>query len=106
MQFSGTGGQAETVRGAQMSPGGKSILCMHSTFTDKQGNLRSKIVPFLREGSIVSTSRNETDYVVTEYGIAWLRGLPVRRRVEELIKIAHPEYRAWLREEALKNKIW
>lgn len=106
MQFSGTGGQVETVRGAQMSPGGKSILCMHSTFTDKQGKVHSKIVPFLQEGSIVSTSRNETDYVVTEYGIAWLRGIPVKRRVEELIKIAHPDFRDRLREEAENNRIW
>ena len=110
VQYSGTGGQSDTVRGSQMSPGGKSILCMHSTYTtkDENGNdvLHSKIVPFLREGAIVSTSRNDTDYVVTEYGIAWLRGIPVKRRVEELIKIAHPDFRDWLREEAEKNMIW
>ena len=108
--WSGTGGQSETVQGAQMSPGGKSIIAMHSTFTTKNDDgteeLHSKIVPFLTQGAAVTTSRNDTDYVVTEYGIAWLRGLNVAQRVEELIKIAHPDFRDWLREEADKNEIW
>ena len=93
-----------------MSPGGKSIIAMHSTFTTKNDDgteeLHSKIVPFLTQGAAVTTSRNDTDYVVTEYGIAWLRGLNVAQRVEELIKIAHPDFRDWLREEADKNEIW
>ena len=109
-QFSGTGGQSETVQGAQKSKGGKSILAMHSTYTtrDADGNevLHSKIVPFLAQGAVVTTSRNDTDYVVTEYGVAWLRGLNVKRRVEALISIAHPDFRDWLREEAEKNQIW
>ena len=74
LQWSGTGGQSETVQGAQMSPGGKSIIAMHSTYsaTDADGKevLHSKIVPFLARGAAVTTSRNDTDYVVTEYGIA------------------------------------
>ena len=110
LQWSGTGGQSETVQGAQMSPGGKSIIAMHSTYstTDENGKpvLHSKIVPFLAQGAAVTTSRNDTDYVVTEYCIAWLRGLNIRQRVEELIKIAHPDFRDWLREEAEKNMIW
>ena len=93
-----------------MSPGGKSIIAMHSTYTttDENGKevLHSKIVPFLARGAAVTTSRNDTDYVVTEYGIAWLRGLNIRQRVDELIKIAHPDFRDWLREEAEKNLIW
>lgn len=109
-QFSGTGGQAETVQGAQMSPGGKSIIAMHSTYGTKNAEgkeeLHSKIVPFLARGAVVSTSRNDVDYVVTEYGIAWLRGLNVKGRAEALIKIAHPSFRDWLKEEAQKNKIW
>lgn len=109
-QWSGTGGQSETVQGAQMSPGGKSIIAMHSTFTTKDENgkevLHSKIVPFLARGAVVTTSRNDTDYVVTEYGIAWLRALNVRQRVEALIQIAHPSFRDWLRSEAEKNMIW
>ena len=110
LQWSGTGGQSETVQGAQMSPGGKSIIAMHSTYsaTDSDGKevLHSKIVAFLARGAAVTTSRNDTDYVVTEYGIAWLRGLNIRERVEALVKIAHPDFRDWLREEAERNMIW
>lgn len=109
-QFSGSGGQAETVQGAQMSPGGKSIIAMHSTYTtkDENGNevLHSKIVPMHERGTVITTSRNDVDYVVTEYGIAWLRGANVSQRVEALISIAHPDFREWLREEAEKNRIW
>ena len=65
--------------------------------------LHSKIVPFLAQGAAVTTSRNDTDYVVTEYGIAWLRGLNIRQRVEELIKIAHPDFRDELTFEAKKR---
>lgn len=110
LQYSGTGGQSETVQGSQMSPGGKSIIAIHSTYTAKNGNgensLHSKIVPFLARGAVVTTSRNDTDYVVTEYGIAWLRGLNIRQRAEALIKIAHPDFREWLRSEVEKNMIW
>lgn len=109
-QFSGTGGQAETVQGSQMSNGGKSIIAMHSTYATKDESgkevLHSKIVPFLAQGAVVSTSRNDVDYVVTEYGAAWLRGLNVKRRVEALIQIAHPDFREELRKAALENKIW
>ena len=110
LQWSGTGGQSETVQGEQMSPGGKSIIAMHSTYsaTDADGKevLHSKIVPFLARGAAVTTSRNDTDYVVTEYGIAWLRGLNIRERVEALVKFAHPDFRAWRREEAERKMIW
>ena len=103
-QYSGSGGQADTVIGSQLSPGGKSILAMHSTYStrDAQGKevLHSKIVPMLAPGSVVTTSRNDVDYVVTEYGVAWLRGLDVKGRVDELIRIAHPDFRLWLREQA------
>lgn len=109
-QWSGTGGQSETVQGAQMSPGGKSIIAMHSTYSTKDENgkevLHSKIVPFLHEGAAVTTSRNDTDYVVTEYGIAWLRGANVVQRAEALISIAHPDFREGLREQAEKYGIW
>lgn len=106
VQWSGTGGQSETVRGAQMSKGGKSIIACHSTYKDESGQLHSKIVPFLAQGAVVSTSRNDTDYVVTEYGIAWLRGLNVRERAEALIAIAHPDFREKLRLAANNEKIW
>jgi acyl-CoA hydrolase len=98
------------VQGAQRSKGGKSIIAMHSTYTTKgadgQPVLHSKIVPFLAQGAAVSTSRNDVDYVVTEYGIAWLRGLNISRRVEELIKIAHPAFRDELRRAADENELW
>lgn len=109
-QWSGTGGQSETVMGSQMSPGGKSIIAMHSTYTTKDaaGNdvLHSKIVPFLHEGAVVTTSRNDVDYVVTEYGIAWLRGKNVAERAEALIQIAHPDFRDSLRKTAEEYEIW
>lgn len=109
-QWSGTGGQSETVQGAQMSPGGKSILAMHSTYyaKDERGNkvLKSKIVPFLHEGAVVTTSRNDVDYVVTEYGIAWLRGLTVEERAKELIKIAHPDFREELTRAIEEYELW
>ncbi|MCY6485298.1 4-hydroxybutyrate--acetyl-CoA CoA transferase [Clostridium aestuarii] len=110
MQYTGTGGQADTVIGSQKSNGGKSIIAMHSTttITNKEGKKErvSKIVPFLKLGSVVSLSRNDVDYVVTENGVAWLRGLSVKDRVEELIKIAHPDFRESLRYEAKKHMIW
>ena len=109
-QFSGTGGQSETVMGAQRSKGGKSILAMHSTYStrDEFGNevLHSKIVPFLAPGAAVTTSRNDVDYVVTEYGVAWLRGKNVSERVDELIRIAHPAFREELRQAAEDYQIW
>lgn len=109
-QYSGTGGQAETAIGAQMSEGGKSIIALHSTASSKNtdGTIKtiSKISPMLKEGTIISLSRNDVDYVVTEYGTAWLRGRSVRERVEKLINIAHPDFRDELRFEAKKNMIW
>lgn len=109
-QWSGTGGQSETVQGAQMSKGGKSIITMHSTYKTKEENgkevLHSKIVPFLHEGAVVTTSRNDTDYVVTEYGIAWLRGRNIAERAEALINIAHPDFRDELKAKAEEYGIW
>ena len=63
-------------------------------------------MPFLTPGAAVTTSRNDVDYVVTEYGIAWLRAKTIEERVQELVKIAHPDFRQWLLEEAEKNMIW
>ena len=104
VQFSGSGGQAETIQGAQMSPG--ASLFFHALHLHGSGRkLHSKIVPMLTPGAAVTTSRNDVDYVVTEYGIAWLRGLTIAERVQALTKIAHPDFRAWLLEEAEKNHI-
>lgn len=89
-QFSGTGGQVDYVRGAALSKGGKSIMAMPSTAAKGKA---SRIVPFLAEGASVTTSRNDVDYVITEYGIAKLRGKTLKQRAEALIKIAHPDFR-------------
>lgn len=93
-QFSGVGGQVDFVRAASLSVGGKSILAMPSTA--KKGSV-SRIVKILDEGACVTTSRNDVQYVVTEYGIADLRGKTLRQRAEALINIAHPDFRDQLR---------
>lgn len=95
-QFSGTGGQVDYIRGAALSEGGKSILAMPSTAA--HGKI-SRIVPYLTKGATVTTSRNEVDYIVTEYGIAHLKGKTLRQRAESLIRIAHPDFRESLMEE-------
>ena len=109
-QFSGTGGQVDTAVGAQKSEGGKSFIALHSTANvkDADGNrvLKSKISPILSAGTPVTLSRNDVDYVVTEYGVAALRGTSVKERVEKLINIAHPDFRDELKSEADKLMIW
>lgn len=102
-QFSGTGGATDYAYGAFHSKGGKGIIAL--TSTAKNGTI-SRIVPGLTPGAVVSIQRNLVDYVVTEYGIAHLRHLPIHRRVEELIRIAHPDFREELRREAQRLMIW
>jgi acyl-CoA hydrolase/GNAT superfamily N-acetyltransferase len=97
--YSGVGGQADFMRGAVLSPHGKTILAMPCT---AQGGSLSRIVPFLKEGAGVTLHRGDVHYVVTEYGIAYLQGKNVRERAMELISIAHPRFRPWLIEEAKK----
>jgi acyl-CoA hydrolase/GNAT superfamily N-acetyltransferase len=97
--YSGVGGQADFMRGAVLSPHGKTILAMPST---AQGGSVSRIVPFLKEGAGVTLHRGDVHYVVTEYGIAYLQGKNVRERAMELISISHPRFRPWLIEEAKK----
>ena len=99
-QFSGVGGQVDYVRGASMSEDGKSIIAMPSTACD--GKV-SRIVPFLSQGSAVTTSRNDVHYVVTEYGVADLFGKTLRKSAESLIEIAHPYFRESLTEEYEKR---
>ena len=94
-QISGVGGQVDFVRGAAASKGGVSIMAMPSTVKGKI----SKIVPLLDEGAAVTTSRNDVDYVVTEYGIAHLKGRTLRERAHALIEIAHPDFREELKRE-------
>jgi len=89
-QYSGVGGQVDFVRASSLSPGGKSIIAFPSTNKEKT---ISRIVPRLKEGSCVTTSRNDVHYVITEYGIVNLRGKTIRQRVKALINIAHPDFR-------------
>lgn len=93
-QFSGVGGQVDYVRGANLSRGGKSIIALPST---ARGGKSSRIVPQIAMGAAVTTSRNDVDYVVTEYGVAHLKGKSLRERAESLIAIAHPDFRDELR---------
>ena len=109
-QFSGTGGQSDTAIGAQMSKNGKSIIALYSTamVKDPETGERhevSKIVPQLTPGAAVSLSRNDVDRVVTEYGVAELRGTSIRDRVARLIEIAHPKFRDELWEQAVETGI-
>ena len=99
-QFSGTGGQVDYVRGASMSGHGVSIMAMPSTAA--KGKV-SRIGPLLAEGAAVTTSRNDVDYVVTEFGAAKLKGKSLRERAEALISIAHPDFRPQLLEEFNKR---
>jgi 4-hydroxybutyrate CoA-transferase len=92
-QFSAVGGQVDFVRGATMSKGGRSIIAMPSTA--KKGMV-SRIVPLITEGSAVTTPRNDVNYVVTEYGIAQLKGKTLKERAKALIMIAHPRFRPLL----------
>lgn len=98
-QYSGVGGQVDFVRATSLSPGGKSIIAMPSA---AKNNTISKIVSKFDDGACVTTSRHDVEYIVTEYGIANLKGKTVRQRAEALISIAHPDFREKLREEALK----
>ena len=91
--YSGIGGQVDFIRGAAMSNGGRPIIALPSTA--KSGTV-SKIVPFVSEGAGVVTSRGDVHYVVTEYGVASLRGKSIRERALELIRIAHPKFREGL----------
>ena len=89
-QFSGIGGQLDYVRGAAMCPDGKAILAMPSTA--KHGEV-SRIVPVFDAGTTVTTTRTDVHYIVTEYGVANLRGKSLRERARLLINIAHPKFR-------------
>ncbi len=89
-QFSAVGGQVDFVRSAMHSKGGKSIIAFPST---GKGGTISRIVPRLNEGACVTTSRYDVDYIVTEYGVAHLKGRSNTERIDALIKIAHPNFR-------------
>ncbi|MDR1623198.1 MAG: hypothetical protein LBS00_12600 [Synergistaceae bacterium] len=111
LQISGTGGQSDTAIGAQRSKNGRSIIALYSTAMVKKPESGekeevSKIVPMLRQGAAVSLSRNDVDWVATEYGAVSLRGTTLRERAELLISIAHPKFREELRAAAKDLQYW
>ena len=105
-QVSGNGGMWDFVIGAQWSRGGKSFICLTSTFTDSSGTPQSRIVPTFAPGSITTIPRHMVDYLVTEYGAVQVRAQSTWRRAELLIGIAHPDFREELIKQAEKMKIW
>ena len=104
--ISGAGGQLDFVLGAYMSNGGKSFICCSSTFTDKQGVVHSRIRPTLVDGSVVTDTRANTHYIVTEYGMVNVKGLSTWQKAEAIISVAHPDFRDELIKEAEKMHIW
>jgi acyl-CoA hydrolase len=100
--YSGTGGQSDFVRAANRSNGGKAFIVLPSTAKD---DTISRIVPTLSPGTHVSTSKNDINYVVTEFGVAQLRGKTAKQRTEALIGIAHPNFRGELRDAAKRLKL-
>lgn len=104
--ISGTGGQLDFAMGAYLSNGGKSFICMSSTVMGKDGTLKSRIVPTLTNGSIATDPRTCGQYIVTEYGMVNLKGLSTWQRAEQIIGIAHPDFRDQLIADAEKMNIW
>lgn len=110
VHISGTGGQFDFVLGSRLSKGGKSIIALKSTSDIKDPKTGqkvkvSKIVPMLNTGAAVSTHRNDVDYIVTEYGVAYLRGKTLKQRAKALIDIAHPDFKEELIEQAKKMRL-
>lgn len=104
--ISGAGGQLDFVEAAYNSKGGKSFICLPSTYTDKTGQIHSRIKGIMTLGSAITDTRTTVQYVVTEFGKVNLKGLSTWQRAEALISIAHPDFREGLIAEAQKLKIW
>jgi acyl-CoA hydrolase len=102
--ISGTGGQLQFVRGAYASKGGKSFICLSSTY-EKRGERRSRIVFTLTPGNIVTTPRSDVMYVVTEFGMVNLKGKSVAERAQAIIGLAHPDFREQLEQQAHENRL-
>jgi acyl-CoA hydrolase len=102
LPYSGSGGQVDFVRAANRSRGGKSFIVLPATAKD---NTLTRIVPTLTPGTHVTTSKNDINYVVTEFGVAQLRGKSAKQRAQEMIAIAHPDFRAELTEGARRLKL-
>ncbi|MDO5713065.1 MAG: butyryl-CoA:acetate CoA-transferase [Tissierellia bacterium] len=104
--ISGAGGQLDFVLGAYESKGGKSFICLASTFETKDGELKSRIVPDFQTGSAITAARPNTHWLVTEYGKFNAKGKSTWERAEGIINLAHPDFRDKLIEDAEKMGIW
>ena len=104
-QISGTGGQLDWIRGCHASPGGKAFTCLYSTYVNKDGQLKSNIVPTLELGDMVTVPATDISYIVTEFGVVNLRGKTNWQRAKLLISIAHPDFRAELEEAAQRTNV-
>jgi acyl-CoA hydrolase len=100
--ISGSGGQLQFVRGAYASKGGKSFMCLSSTY-ERHGVRKSRIVLDMPPGTIVTTPRSDMMYVVTEYGMVNLKGKSIPERAKAMISIAHPDFREELERDARTN---
>lgn len=100
--ISGTGGQLQFIRGAYASQGGKSFICMSSTY-ERAGVRRSRVVLNLTPGNVVTAPRSDMMYVVTEYGLVNLKGKSIPERAKAMISLAHPDFREDLEREARTN---
>lgn len=104
--ISGTGGQLDFLTGAYESKGGKAFICMTSSYTDNEGNLKSRIQPTFSEGNIVTDPRSQGFYLATEYGMVNLAGRTTWERAEMIISLAHPQHREALIKAAENQNIW
>ena len=100
--YSGVGGQLDFIYGASRSKDGVPVIALPSTASMRDGTVISRIVPMLKEGAGVVTSRNHVRFVVTEFGVADLYGKTIRQRAQQLINISHPDFRADLNKQAEK----
>lgn len=104
-QISGTGGQLDFLTGAAASRGGKAFICMSSTYLDKQGEKHSRVLPQFG-GDIITSPRSQVYYLATEYGVANMVGRSTWERAEQLIALAHPDFREMLIQAAQEQHIW
>lgn len=104
-QISGTGGQLDFLTGAAASRGGKAFICMSSTYLDKQGKKHSRVLPHFG-GDIITSPRSQVYYLATEYGVANMVGRSTWERAEQLIALAHPDFREMLIQAAQEQHIW
>ena len=102
--YTGMGGSMAYIYGAQRIKGGRSFICLRSTYK-KDGELKSNVVPWLPEGSIVSMLKNYVMFLVSEYGVADVYLKTYTERIKAIIKIAHPDFREWLKEQILTTPL-